>query len=427
MAVSCNPSDLIEGAKCYSTCLLNEELSAIELWLLTQIAGTTTDVQTLLNNSACLENCVDHGNAEAIIVWLLTQIAGVNNDPNSLMSAARCIEACIIPEESKAIDVSLEVQIAGATTDLTTLLNNARCFRLCAADWRGIAIKIYLLAIKTGVSTDPATLIGSANCLLGCLNHDQLKLIETYLWCQIVNIPIITPQNFAGLAHWWVGDDLVGIVSDGQPVGDVGKEWVDRIAGIKGAQVSAGARPAFVQSWANGHSAIKSHVALDASPDFLDLSSNVIIAIGGQFSMIAVVNVVFTAGANTTFRVIGNSGGTARIGSKLSGASYIPELNSDTTNAGYTAWTGANLWVPAHALIHTRDPSNISNAWYNNAQQKTSICAGQFTLNRITVANSFGDNSDLFVSEIIHYSVELSAADRNSLYNSYLKPRYALT
>lgn len=428
MAVSCSPSDLVEGAKCYSTCLLNEELSAIELWLLTQIAGTTTDVQTLLNNSKCLENCVEHGNAEAIIVWLLAKIANVNNDPNSLMSAARCIEACIIPEESKAIDVSLEVQIAGATTDLTTLLNNARCFRLCAADWRGIAIKIYLLAIKAGVSTDPATLIGSANCLLGCLNHDQLKLIETYLWCQIANIPtVIDPTTFAGLAHWWRADDLVGIVADGQPVGDAGKEWTDRIAGIK-ASAAGTSRPVFVQNGINGKPHVLFTFNFSGSQNNMTLSSNIVIP--GDYTTVGVFKGAIVSGTVLPVSIFENAAGSAYHRGLQSAGVYHAEVKDDAAaTIIFANWVGANLALASHALMLKRSGLGAGNttAFYNATQAVTGSNNGNLTFQRIRVLNGgFGDSFTAQCPELIHYTQPLSNADLTSLYNDYLKPRYAL-
>lgn len=433
MATSCSPSDLIEGAKCYSTCLLNEELSAIELWLLTQIAGTTDDVQTLLNNSRCLENCVEHGNAEAVIVWLLTQIAGVNSDPNSLMSAARCIEACIIPEESKAIDVSLEVQIAESTADLGTLLNNARCFRLCAADWRGTAIKIYLLAIEAGVSTDPATLIGSANCLLGCLNHDQLKLIETYLWCQVANLapepPVITPESFTGLAHWWRADDLSGVVADGQPVGDVGKEWVDRIAGLKGEQPVAAQRPSFVAAWTNGKPAVKCHTDATAAK-FLTLDGSFILpATPGEYTCAFAVSLAIIAGnPNFDARMFARIANQPRAGSRKNAANYHAALVVDAgLSANFPAFTGANLWVPPHVIYITRATDGSTAALYNNSdKQLGSGLNGSSFINSLIMGTGFGENVDVNYAEALHYSRVLTDPELASLYDDYFKPRYAL-
>lgn len=419
MSVSCSPSSLVEGAKCFSTCLLNEELSAIELWLLTQIAGTTADVQTLLNRSRCLENCVEHGNAEAVIVWLLSRIANINSDPNSLMSAARCIEACIIPEESKAIDVSLEVQIAGATSDPTTLLNNARCFRLCAADWRGTAIKIWLLATEAGMSTDPATLIGSANCLLGCLNHDQLKLIETYLWCQISNETPEIPETISGLAHWWRADSLIGIVSDGNPVGDVGKEWICKVTGILANQANPPDRPLFVTNWRNGQPALQMGNAVDEF--FLNLSA--MYQIAGDATIVSVIQC--SDAALCTLILFGDIAGFGRIAAIESIGTSTPQwVGDDNVDAGFPNFAGGLSSPNSCSFRRSGLGANNCNAWINNGDIQIGSLDSAVTVNAI-IGNASGTHH-AYIAELLHYNRALSNAELTTLFTSYISPRYSL-
>lgn len=429
MPVSCEPSDLLEGAKCFDACLGWEDLSAIELWLLTQIAETTTDVATLLENSKCLENCVQYGDAQAIIVWLLSQIAGVSSDPNALMAAGKCIQSCITPEQSKAIDVSLEVQKAEATTDLTVLLRNAKCFRHCVSDWRGTAIKIWLLATEAGVSTNAADLIGNSNCLLGCLNQEQLKLLETWLWCQISQTePETPPDSFPNLSYWWRADDLSSI-GDGNPVGAPGKEWVDRIAGVKGQQANAARRPTYVSSWTAGQPAVRNHVELTA-PKYLDLSALIVLpAPPAEFTSIFVVSMTILSGnPNITCLALGRGGGlTAGLGSVKGGAFYQPNIVNDAgVPCPFPAWVGANLWSPPHSLFLSRNNASACFAFYNNTQKVSRPLVGSISLLAMPSVIDFVDDTDLYIAESIVYSSLMSDANLASLYNTYLQPRYSL-
>lgn len=76
---NCDPTALLENAKCIESCTTSGQREAIIVWLLAQIADqpadTHDDVDTLLNNARCIEACLTEGQMEAIRVWLACQIA----------------------------------------------------------------------------------------------------------------------------------------------------------------------------------------------------------------------------------------------------------------------------------------------------------------------------------------------------------------
>jgi hypothetical protein len=424
----CNVGSLLESSKCLAACLGLDELRAAELWLWTQIAETTDNVAVLMENSRCLEGCVRYGNAEAIIVSLLAQIAGTSDDPQTLVSNAACFESCLTPAQAKAIDVYLLAVLAGVDPDPAELSESSKCFRQCVTQWQGVAIKIWLIATEAGVDPDPQTLLARSNCLLGCLTQEQLELIETWLICQIPSEPpiVITPESFAGLAHWWRADDLAAI-GNGNPVGDVGKTWIDRIAGVVGAQAVAANRPTFVSNWSNGQPAVRNHIAITAPKDLTLSPSFILPGIPGKWTCVFVGQIVIVSGnPDIDARFFGRVGNPTRVGSQKTGADYLPALVDDANvSAGYTAWTGANLWATPHAVSHLKN-AGVSEANLNNADKKVGAVVGSYTINAMPYATDFGTDVDLLIAEAIHYTTNLSDADLTSLYVNYLKPRYAL-
>lgn len=71
MAISCEPSDLAEAAKCY-TCLDPAQREAVKTYLLAVIAGGSTDPETLLTEAKCFV-CLDPLQREVINSYLLCQ------------------------------------------------------------------------------------------------------------------------------------------------------------------------------------------------------------------------------------------------------------------------------------------------------------------------------------------------------------------
>lgn len=72
MAVSCEPADLAELAKCFM-CLTPDEREAIKTYLLAVIAGGSTDPETLAESAKCFK-CMDLPTHKAVQNYLLCQI-----------------------------------------------------------------------------------------------------------------------------------------------------------------------------------------------------------------------------------------------------------------------------------------------------------------------------------------------------------------
>jgi hypothetical protein len=73
MPVSCDPNDLMEGAKCISCATTQAMRDSIKIYLLCQIAGVSTDPNFLLAQANDLQS-VPQQSLKAIEVWLLCQI-----------------------------------------------------------------------------------------------------------------------------------------------------------------------------------------------------------------------------------------------------------------------------------------------------------------------------------------------------------------
>lgn len=69
------------------------------------------DPTALLEAAKCIEACTTEGQRLAIIVYLLAKIAGESTDPTALMEAAKCI-LCLTDGQMEAIRVWLTCQIA---------------------------------------------------------------------------------------------------------------------------------------------------------------------------------------------------------------------------------------------------------------------------------------------------------------------------
>jgi len=69
------------------------------------------DTTTLMNNARCIESCVPEGMQLAVLINLFAQIAGMSTDPNTLMQAARCM-TCIPEGDRMGVLIYLADQIA---------------------------------------------------------------------------------------------------------------------------------------------------------------------------------------------------------------------------------------------------------------------------------------------------------------------------
>lgn len=73
MAISCEPADLAELAKCFR-CLQGDQREAVKTYLLAVIAGGSTDPATLLEAAKCFYAQIPTGMQKAVQTYLLCQI-----------------------------------------------------------------------------------------------------------------------------------------------------------------------------------------------------------------------------------------------------------------------------------------------------------------------------------------------------------------
>jgi len=75
MAVSCAPEDLEEAAKCF-VCIPEGKRLAVMIYLMAQIAGSSTDPEVLLENAECIACKIPQGKQLAVLISLACEIAG---------------------------------------------------------------------------------------------------------------------------------------------------------------------------------------------------------------------------------------------------------------------------------------------------------------------------------------------------------------
>lgn len=113
---NCDPTVLLEAARCIEACLPPGNYSAVEVYLWCQTAAMANcDPQVLLEAAKCIEGCTLEGQRQAIIVYLLAKIAGEaassGEDAAALLEKAKCI-MCLTRGQMEAIQVWLTCQIA---------------------------------------------------------------------------------------------------------------------------------------------------------------------------------------------------------------------------------------------------------------------------------------------------------------------------
>lgn len=72
MAISCEPNDLLEAAKCFG-CIPAGTQAEVQTYLLAVIAGGSLDPNTLMQQAACFR-CVPKGMLPEVMAYLLCAI-----------------------------------------------------------------------------------------------------------------------------------------------------------------------------------------------------------------------------------------------------------------------------------------------------------------------------------------------------------------
>ena len=73
MPISCNPNDLLEGAKCMK-CIPSGAQNEVIIYLLNQMLTTPKTTQQLLDGANCYK-CIPSGMQQEVQTYLLCQIA----------------------------------------------------------------------------------------------------------------------------------------------------------------------------------------------------------------------------------------------------------------------------------------------------------------------------------------------------------------
>lgn len=244
-------------------------------------------------------------------------------------------------------------------------------------------------------------------------------------------VPIV-PASFSGLAAHWKADSFS--LADGTGVGGAGNEWIDQVgnANHHGRNSDPTFQPLFKTNIQNGKPGILFTWTTGsfATQHFLDLSNgsdaNSIVP-AGDYTVMAVTqpsNISTTAGGT----LIGNAY-TANY------ALYLPPGTTDTTFHIYDSVgtpadiasntysnqlnvTGAYFWIRSGGKIYFR---------LNNTDQGggSNVNAGRFNY-FANVAVGGVQRYGGYIFEVCIYTAARSGAECDSLYNSYLKPKWGL-
>jgi len=229
-----------------------------------------------------------------------------------------------------------------------------------------------------------------------------------------------SPMGFGTVLNWWRASDLN--LADGASVGDVGATWTDRVGGSVATQTIAANRPTFVASAINGKPVVQFISNFNTSViQFL----NFIPVIDLANDLTTVIVLRFSGIVGGAFEVWWSDG----TGGSSAGISVSPSYRGrvDTASGGPTSlpvFTG--LGTNAHAIFHKR-VGTTHTMFYNISESQSAVLAGTIiALNKIgNSTTSFGAEIIMQIAELINFS-GLTDAAYTDLYNTYLKPRYAL-
>lgn len=222
-----------------------------------------------------------------------------------------------------------------------------------------------------------------------------------------------SPDQLANLVRWYKADAGFTLI-DGDPVGDVGKHWVDfSPAAVDLVQASAGNRPVYHTNVFGTMPAVQFDAA---SNQFLAMSS---LTLATDYTIIGVMKVSVEGmlfGDNTSnyqIRVIHTgsntlsfyAGGTDVVSNVFSGAANSVRMNGwRRDGAGF---------------IYFRE-QNIDRGTIGDAGGEIS-----FTLTNMG-STSFGGYISGFIGEACIYSQKHTDFDVDALYTNYFKSRWGL-
>lgn len=74
MAVSCDPSSLVEDARCIDSCIPEGMQMSVLISIFCQLAGMSCDPSTLINDARCIDSCIPPGYRMSVLISLACQL-----------------------------------------------------------------------------------------------------------------------------------------------------------------------------------------------------------------------------------------------------------------------------------------------------------------------------------------------------------------
>jgi len=225
------------------------------------------------------------------------------------------------------------------------------------------------------------------------------------------------PNPFGTLAAWWKADSFS--LSDGTAIGGTGNAWVDQSAnGNNATQATSGNQPLFKTAIVNGKPVIR----FDGSDDFLSLASTISIGSTGAFTYMVVM--AQTAANGVTI------GGNAATGN--AGLLHDDFSTGVVDTFGSGGGSSSTAFSVARSSFKLAIAKRASGASVVSFRENTTAKGGSGTTGAID-ATTLGARSNASlnflkgdIAEVLIYTTEVSNADCDTIYTSYLQPKYAI-
>lgn len=163
--MACDPTTLIDQAKCIEAKLPNGLQIPALIYLAAIKAGVSTDPSFLVSQANCIECGVPIGQQLPVLVALAALISGDSVDTTSLSDRAKCMECIPAGAEWAVVLSNFCSHFSGSDCTAETLGANAKCIECGMMAGTQIPVLIWIFAKLAGVSTDAQSLVNLSNCV----------------------------------------------------------------------------------------------------------------------------------------------------------------------------------------------------------------------------------------------------------------------
>ena len=225
------------------------------------------------------------------------------------------------------------------------------------------------------------------------------------------------PTPYGTLVAWWKADSFS--LTDGTAIGGTGNEWLDQSGHSNSLTQATGAsQPVFKTAIVNSNPVIR----FDGSDDFLSMASTISIGSTGAFTYMVVMAQTAANGVS-----IGGNAATGNAG--LLHDDFSSGVVDTFGSGGGSSSTAFSIARTSFKLVIAKRASGASTVSF---RENITAKGGSGTTGAID-ATTLGARSNASlnflkgdIAEVLIYTTEVSNTDCDTIYNSYLKPKYGL-